>query len=315
MKLDIVTYSQFSSSGKELKALISRIEKHQKEILDTAKECSHQPNNIDLQQKLYDKLNQASGLYANLESLSDQVAAAQIRSSLQSTANHSVPKSVLGNFYNAAKDGRPVQYKLASESFRKEGETLKAALNHAALLTQDADTFRAIRAAEKDFSGLIDQVIAAGKAVNENPGNTVLMDHFNSLVNAWEDRISRAEEVITTENAVFKPEDMIASDRKFPVFNTNLYLFFIFEGLLLEVHFQNLQKSATGQDRVSFEMAVGGINSAIKRLVNTAKRELSLTGSPLQKKGLERKIEDLQSCKIIPSLFSSKLIYQNRSYY
>jgi hypothetical protein len=62
------------------------------------------------------------------------------------------------------------------------------------------------------------------------------------------------------------------------------------------LHFQNLQKSATGQDRASFEMAVNGINSAIKRLVDTAKRELAITGNPIQKKGLERKIEELQSC-------------------
>jgi hypothetical protein len=210
---DIVSYYQFSSSGRELKVLITKVENNQKDILETAKQCVQNPENVDLQQKLYDKLNQASGLYANLESMSDQVAAAQIRSSIQSTVNHTALKSVLGSFYNSAKDGRSVQYKLASESFRKEGETLKSALNHAALLTQDTETFRAIRAAEKDMTGLVDQVIAAGKAVNEHPTNSVLIEHFESLVNAWEERICQVEEVVTAENAVFKPEDIIASDR------------------------------------------------------------------------------------------------------
>lgn len=275
-----------SSTSRELKSLTTKVEKQQKEIVDLAHQCSQQPQNIDLQQQLYDKLNQASLMYSNLESLSDQVAAAQIRSSLQAISDHTTMKSVLYNFYSSAKDCRPTQFRVASESLRKEVEILEHSLNHAALLTRDQDTFRAIQSSGKELEGLLEEIVVAGKAITEHPADEALQEHLDFLVIAWEDRVKQVEQTVIAENAVFKPEDIIAADR-----------------LMLEIHLQNLQKSATGQDRVSFEMAFNGINKALCRLVETAKSEMvapQATAKPnggLVQKGLAKKLEELQACK------------------
>lgn len=288
---DILTSTQQEASKEELSQLIAKIRDVEKKITEVSTKAVSDHFKTALQRELYTLLTAAGDQFRDLEGLTDHIVAADIREAISQTRDHKKENSAVSIFYNASKTGDQSEFAPAAEALQKEGARLTSVLDHAAMLSKNPEVFRHIRSGQADISKLLKQVIASGAAVASNPKDKYLNEHLDQVINLWEDRLKKIEDVVIGEENIFQTNDILAAD-----------------AVASETRFKKLMNAAVGTNPASYSALIGGIMDSIQRAVDTTKKEHEQSEDPEYRKKLRSAMEALQKAQVLGRDISPKFL-------
>jgi hypothetical protein len=211
------------------------------------------------------------------ESLSRKIVAADFREAVTQLGDRKAETTAVGKLYRAAKAGNKEQFQAASDGLKMETSKLTGSLTHAAQFSPDTEAFETIRQTQNDLGGLVNQVITAGQVAANNPGNEINEEHLDGVLQVWEDKVKKVENVVGTNEEFFKSADLVSADQ-----------------MALQSRLTTLDTSQRAKDAAAVDKAMTGVVNAIQRMIVTADREIQNTDDSAYQNKLKLQLSNLK---------------------
>ena len=306
ISIETASQSTIDQSAK-IFTLVDTLKGLQEQIVTVAPVAAKDCQNADRMRELFTALTSASERYMELETLSDLVAFADIRSGISSLSEHNNAYSVIAKLMSGSKGPREV-YSLLAEEFRGDVEVLKTALEHAASISADEKGYVALKRTQKELEDAAQQMVTTGKAVAANPSDPNTAEHFNILVRNWEEKVKEMEIHMNVDEQLFATVDLVAADSK-----SSGRQWIILTSIVMALSARFREAAVAGKNRTaeSYSIATLAICTTVERLMALAQRQMERCEDPKYKATLAERMASLSTG--ISTVGDEVIVRHNRS--